>query len=278
MEKREALKIINMISDGLNPFDNDQNTGSLPEQNPVTIRALCSAIMALLTQSDKDSLKSSYQSHNSTKYIDSVSGPLKLHLKKIESKEIQDALYRSNFNEYDAAVLLGYDINEFMSKIREYSLGHLGIVAKYFLKENSKKISIDQYINGIEIHLILEALEKADYNKTDASITLGISFRSLRHRIEKFGIGNKHESVDSMYLEKVEKDSLDLFLKSVERDIIIRALNITNGNKTECASMLGITFRSFRHRVELLDIDNLIANVHSYGNGKNQTDEIFKFQ
>jgi DNA-binding NtrC family response regulator len=255
MEKSEALKIISMISDGLNPYNEDPHNNILPEQNPITARALCNAIMSLLSQSEKEKLKSNYGSQRPTRYIDSISGPLNLYLKKKESKEIQDALYETNFNEYDAATLLGYEIDDFLSKIREYSFGHLGIVAKFFLTEKPKGISIDEYINSIEIQLILEALDKADHRKTDAAELLGISFRSFRHRIEKFELDNKQEPIDSNYLERIERDSLDQFLKSVEREIIIHALKMTDGNKTECAAMLGITFRSFRHRIGLLDIE-----------------------
>lgn len=48
--------------------------------------------------------------------------------------------------------------------------------------------------------------------------------------------------------------SLDDFLKNIERDEITKALELTN-TKTAAAEILGISFRSFRHRLRILGID-----------------------
>jgi DNA-binding NtrC family response regulator len=45
-------------------------------------------------------------------------------------------------------------------------------------------ISLDE----LEKDLILQALEKADYNKTQAAKLLNISYDSLRYQLKKFGI------------------------------------------------------------------------------------------
>ncbi|EXI73626.1 MAG TPA: sigma-54 dependent transcriptional regulator [Candidatus Accumulibacter phosphatis] len=48
--------------------------------------------------------------------------------------------------------------------------------------------TLDDYINRVERQAILEALAKTDFNRTAAARLLGVSFRSLRYRIERLGI------------------------------------------------------------------------------------------
>ena len=47
---------------------------------------------------------------------------------------------------------------------------------------------LDTQMEDLERRSIVEALEKARYNKTKAAVLLGMSFRSLRYRIKKLGI------------------------------------------------------------------------------------------
>ncbi|MCE1244999.1 sigma-54 dependent transcriptional regulator [Oryzomicrobium sp.] len=48
--------------------------------------------------------------------------------------------------------------------------------------------SLDDYLNRIERQAILEALEQTHNNRTAAARVLGITFRSLRYRLERLGI------------------------------------------------------------------------------------------
>jgi two-component system response regulator PilR (NtrC family) len=48
--------------------------------------------------------------------------------------------------------------------------------------------SLDTYMEDIERQALLEALEKARWNKTRAAELLGISFRSLRYKLKKYDI------------------------------------------------------------------------------------------
>ncbi len=52
----------------------------------------------------------------------------------------------------------------------------------------SDEQSLDSYIEDIEKKILEDALRKARYNKTRAAEQLGISFRSLRYKLKKFGI------------------------------------------------------------------------------------------
>ena len=51
--------------------------------------------------------------------------------------------------------------------------------------------SLDDELQGIEVGYIRSALIKTGNNITRAAIVLGISFRSLRHRISKYTISTK---------------------------------------------------------------------------------------
>ncbi len=48
--------------------------------------------------------------------------------------------------------------------------------------------TLDDHINRIEKQLIIEALAKTGFNRTAAARLLGVTFRSLRYRIERLGI------------------------------------------------------------------------------------------
>jgi len=50
------------------------------------------------------------------------------------------------------------------------------------------KESIDEYLEGIERHILLELLEKHRWNRTTSAKELGITLRSLRYRLKKLGI------------------------------------------------------------------------------------------
>jgi len=55
-------------------------------------------------------------------------------------------------------------------------------------EEPGEDQSLDTYMEGIEKKLLEDALKKARYNKTRAAEILGISFRSFRYKLKKFGI------------------------------------------------------------------------------------------
>ncbi len=48
--------------------------------------------------------------------------------------------------------------------------------------------TLDEYLNRLERLAILEALQKTDGNRTAAARLLGVTFRSLRYRLERLGI------------------------------------------------------------------------------------------
>ena len=50
------------------------------------------------------------------------------------------------------------------------------------------KYPLQDYLDRVEKEAILEALEKTRFNRTAAAKLLGITFRSMRYRMERLGI------------------------------------------------------------------------------------------
>jgi len=51
-----------------------------------------------------------------------------------------------------------------------------------------RTLPLHEYLDRIEREQILKALEQTRYNKTQAAKVLGITFRSLRYRLDRLGI------------------------------------------------------------------------------------------
>ena len=56
------------------------------------------------------------------------------------------------------------------------------------LGANADKYPLQDYLDRVEKAVILEALEKTRFNRTQAARILGVTFRSMRYRLERLGI------------------------------------------------------------------------------------------
>ncbi len=61
---------------------------------------------------------------------------------------------------------------------------------------------LETYLQHIEKQLILKALEQSHWNRTAAARKLGMSFRSLRYRLKKLGLGEEEDIQDDHPLEE----------------------------------------------------------------------------
>jgi transcriptional regulator with PAS, ATPase and Fis domain len=249
MELEEALKIIGMVSDGLNPYKDNEPTEQLPEINPITMRAVCTAIISLLRAKDKDEIALHYEVKRPTEFTESVSGPLRIHLKNEEANEIRKALLDANFNESEAANRLNISLSDLRSKESEYGISSLTYAYNYFESENPNGIDLDSYIEKIESRIIFAALKVAGSNKSNAAELLGITFRSLRYRLEKL-IEIDAPTSEYDYFKTLGLNSIDEFLDNIEKEIIFLALEKSGNNKIQASNLLGISYRSFRYKFE----------------------------
>ena len=56
---------------------------------------------------------------------------------------------------------------------------------------------LEAYLQNLEKQMILRALEQSHWNRTAAAKKLGMSFRSLRYRLKKLGLGEEDDPCDA---------------------------------------------------------------------------------
>ncbi len=61
----------------------------------------------------------------------------------------------------------------------------------------SSKYPLPEYLDRIEKQTLLEALEQTGYNRTAAAKLLGVTFRTMRYRMERLGIKDPHGTNDA---------------------------------------------------------------------------------
>ena len=70
-----------------------------------------------------------------------------------------------------------------------------GVQKPSFDLDQTREVSLSDYLEDIEKRAIIKALDTAKNNKTAAAKLLGISFRTLRYRLAKLGLA-KDEDAD----------------------------------------------------------------------------------
>jgi DNA-binding NtrC family response regulator len=147
-----------------------------------------------------------------------------------------------------AAAELGISQEVLRGKILEHNLG--GVILLKERLNSGNGFNLEQFLGDIEAKIIIEALNKTGNNKNAAADLLGMTFRSLRYRIGRHKIPGDLDKPKTDYLSLYKIESLDEFMKGIEKEAIFEALKQTNGNKSEAADVLGISFRSMRYRCE----------------------------
>jgi two-component system response regulator PilR (NtrC family) len=61
----------------------------------------------------------------------------------------------------------------------------------------SSKYPLPEYLDRVEKQALLEALEQTGFNRTAAAKLLGLTFRTMRYRMERLGITDPHETDDA---------------------------------------------------------------------------------
>jgi two-component system response regulator PilR (NtrC family) len=134
---------------------------------------------------------------------------------------------------------------------------------------------IDDILTSLEGYYLFNALLSAGGARGRAATMLGISPWRLRMRLVAYSL-SEHNPVELANIPKERfprpivpeslapqwsgKDAdLDGILHSVERHFIKKALDKTNDNKTEAAALLGLSRRSFQHRLERTDYEAVMG-------------------
>jgi len=143
--------------------------------------------------------------------------------------------------------------------------GDLKALAQHFLEKYSKQMGKQvTKISSYAIDLLnkydfpgnireLENLMERSVALSNTNILLPDSLAMSVHKnrwIE--GVKDRRFDLDDV----VKGVALDEILAEIERAYIKKALEESNGNKNQAAELLGISYRSFRHRYTKLAIDN----------------------
>ncbi|MFZ7127892.1 MAG: helix-turn-helix domain-containing protein [Desulfobacterales bacterium] len=103
---------------------------------------------------------------------------------------------------------------------------------------------------SIVIHLNQDLLVRLTRNASEKGIDISSLIEAIMWRYLESGSTLEFEGIGKRPIAL----PLDAYLKSIERDEIVRALKLSDTKKA-AAQRLGISFRSFRHRLSLLGID-----------------------
>lgn len=177
------------------------------------------------------------------------------------NKRLEDEVIAGRFRED-----LFYRLNVIEIKVpplRERK-SDLKILAQHFLEKYSREMGKEvSKISSYAIDLLkkydfpgnvreLENLIERSVALSNTNILLPDSLAMSIHKrrwIE--GVQNKRYDVD----EVAQGVALDNILAEIERAYLKKALDCTGGNKNKAAELLGITFRSFRYRLDKLNIE-----------------------
>ena len=178
------------------------------------------------------------------------------------NKQLEDAVIAGEFRED-----LFYRLNVIEIKVpplRERK-GDLKLLAQHFIEKYAKEMNKEvTKLSSYAIDLLkkynfpgnvreLENLIERSVALSSTNILLPDSLAMSIHKrrwIE--GIQNKRFDLD----EVANGVSLDDILAEIERSYLTKALECTSNNKNKAAELLGITFRSFRYRVDKLGIES----------------------
>lgn len=178
------------------------------------------------------------------------------------NKNLEDEVIERRFRED-----LFYRLNVIEVKVpplRERK-GDLRVLVQHFLEKYSKKMG--KAVTKISSYAI-DLLNKYDFpgnireleNLIERSVALSstniILPDSLALSVHKrrWIEGTKDKRFD---LDDVAKGvSLDMILSEIETAYIEKALEVTDGNKQKAAELLGVSYRSLRHRFNKLAIDS----------------------
>jgi two-component system, NtrC family, response regulator PilR len=142
--------------------------------------------------------------------------------------------------------------------------GDLRVLVQHFLEKYAKEMGKEvTKISSYAIDLLqkydfpgnireLENLIERSVALTSTNIILPDSLAlSVKKRRWIEGVEGKRFNIDDV----VHGVSLDAILEDIERAYINKALSCVGNRKKQAADLLGMTFRSFRYRLDKLGID-----------------------
>ncbi len=264
MDKQEALRIIRMIAEGDDPYEESPSAYIIPEHDPRTFKAICTVLSSIFPADNKKDGIFSFQPLILNDFLKSL---VKDFINRLEKDAIVEALKKNIFKKSRAAEILGITYSELSIKIKNHN--------------------IEDIIKESEIDAIVEALTKTNYKEDEAAELLEINYNKLLNKIKEYNVGQflLLYAIETDYRNQLNGMSLDEDIEIIEKNAILNALE-KEDFKQEAALLLGCSFRTLRYRIDKLGIDSGIMtfsenttvkpNYFKHGWGKISLDEFLK--
>lgn len=132
------------------------------------------------------------------------------------------------------------------------------------LTERAKSFLLNQYYPGNvrELRNIIErAMTLCDDDSIDVQHLQSSPLRQQNLLIQpqttlnNSAVDTTSPSEINMSSRKLPEEGLELYLETIEKEILLNALNITHWNRTLAAKKLGMSFRSLRYRLKKFGLD-----------------------
>jgi two-component system response regulator PilR (NtrC family) len=146
-----------------------------------------------------------------------------------------------------------------MPPLRERD-GDLPLLAQYFLEKYSKELGKDvKKISAYALDILRQYSFPGNVRELENIIERSIALEASNIILpESLTLSNfqRERTRDNRRRRDLTADgiNLDQLLSEIERDYILKGLEIAHGSKQRAAQLLGITMRSFRYRLEKLGL------------------------
>lgn len=146
-----------------------------------------------------------------------------------------------------------------MPPLRERD-GDLPVLAQYFLEKYSKELGKDvKKISAYALDILRQYTFPGNVRELENIIERSIALEASNIILpESLTLSNfqRERTRENRRRRDLTADgiNLDQILSEIERDYILRGLEMAHGSKQRAAQLLGITMRSFRYRLEKLGL------------------------
>lgn len=170
----------------------------------------------------------------------------------------QDLFYRLNVVTLNMPALR--EMHEDLANLIAYLLKkhHQGEIIRMTAAARDALLRYNYPGNFRELENILERAVALAANNTidveDLQITTSPLISSLNEPINEIAQQQNSNHINGLPHFQMGHTQIQDYLDDVEREILESALRLTQGNRTQAAKMLGISFRSIRYRLDRLNI------------------------
>jgi two-component system, NtrC family, response regulator PilR len=138
--------------------------------------------------------------------------------------------------------------------------GDLHVLAQYFLERYSHEIGKDvKKISAYAMEILMQYSFPGNVRELENIIERSVALETSNIVLpESLALGNfqRERSSDNRRSTDLSPEGIDLdkVMQDVERDYILKALDVAYGSKPKAANLLGITMDSLKYRLKKLNL------------------------